>query len=86
MLYLFQSVYSISKRFTFMKKTALITGASRGIGKAIAEKFAEKGYHLILTCFSSICELQEFSSFLEKTYNISCIHLHGYTGNVICFF
>ena len=64
-----------------MKKTALITGASRGIGKAIAEKFATKGYNLILTCFSSICELQEFSAFLEKTYDISCTPVQADAGN-----
>ena len=33
-----------------MNKTVLVTGASRGIGKAIAYKFMEEGYKLIVTC------------------------------------
>ena len=33
-----------------MTKNVLITGASRGIGRAIALSFASAGYHLYLTC------------------------------------
>ena len=36
-----------------MKKTAFVSGASRGIGKAIAEALAGEGYHLALTCEKS---------------------------------
>ncbi len=32
------------------RKTVLVTGASRGIGKAIAIKFAKKGYNVVITC------------------------------------
>ena len=64
-----------------MKKTALITGASRGIGKAIVDNFARKGYNLILTCVSSIYILQEYASFLEQKYGISCQALQVDAGN-----
>ncbi len=37
-----------------MKKTAVVTGASRGIGAAIAETFAKNGYSVIINYNSSV--------------------------------
>ncbi len=62
-------------------KTALITGASRGIGKAIAELFAANGYHLVLTCSRTITELQALSSTLAEKYEISCHAIQADMGN-----
>jgi len=60
-----------------MNRTAFITGASRGIGRAIATEFARAGYDLYITCISSESEIKTFANNLEKLYHISCIPLIG---------
>lgn len=55
-----------------MKKNAFITGASRGIGRAIAITLAKNGYDLYILCKNSAEQLYELKAFLEETYSISC--------------
>lgn len=65
-------------------RTALITGASRGIGAAIAEAFAQNGYNLILTCDKTFDRLTSLSVRLADTYGIKCIPLQTDMGNASC--
>lgn len=62
------------------RKTALITGASRGIGRAAAECFGAAGYNLILTCRNSMDALRETASLLQEKYDISCCALRADMG------
>lgn len=54
-----------------MNKKALITGASRGIGEAIARKLAAEHYDLYLTCHRSEEKLRILATYLESEYNVS---------------
>ena len=55
-----------------MGKKALVTGASRGIGKAIAKKLASEGCDLVLTCIKNIEDLQDIANDLSGQHNIRC--------------
>lgn len=62
-------------------KYALVTGASRGIGAAIAESLAQEGYHLYLTCIHSIDKLTALVKRLAAQYGIQCIPVTADMGN-----
>ncbi|MCQ2522540.1 MAG: SDR family NAD(P)-dependent oxidoreductase [Lachnospiraceae bacterium] len=62
-----------------MNPIAVITGASRGIGKEIATLLASKGCDLVLCCQKSIDQLSSLAETLQTTYAVS---VRFYQGNV----
>lgn len=55
-----------------VKRSALISGASRGIGKAIATALGAEGYDLYLICRQSADSLYSLSEKLSEQYHINC--------------
>jgi 3-oxoacyl-[acyl-carrier protein] reductase len=47
-------------------KTALIIGASRGIGRAVALRLAQDGFDIVATCRSTIDALTELTNEIES--------------------
>ena len=62
-------------------KTALVTGASRGIGLAIATILAQNGYQLHLTCKNSYKKLKKIADELSEAYNVPCFAHKTDMGN-----
>ena len=62
------------------RKTVVITGATRGIGKAIAEKFAKEGVNVAFTYNSNEELAKEIEKDLEEKYGIKA---RGYKLNIL---
>lgn len=62
-------------------KTILITGASRGIGRACALRFAHSGYHIFLNCRKSAEDLKEVKMLIDAIPGASCELVIGDIGN-----
>jgi 3-oxoacyl-[acyl-carrier protein] reductase len=63
-------------------KTALITGASKGIGRAIAEKYAEQGANVAFTFLSSVEKGQALEKELADAYGVE---VKGYRSDASDF-
>lgn len=62
------------------KKNVLITGSSRGIGRACALSFAKAGYHVMINCKNSFSQLEETHQMILAAGG-SCTMLPGDVGN-----
>ncbi|GAA4278820.1 3-oxoacyl-[acyl-carrier-protein] reductase [Aquimarina mytili] len=62
-------------------KTAIITGATRGIGKGIAQIFAKNGANVAFTYSSSV----EAATALEKELNAMGVKAKGYQSNAASY-
>jgi 3-oxoacyl-[acyl-carrier protein] reductase len=58
--------------FGLKQKVVLVTGGSRGIGKAIVESFAEYGSKVYFTYCSSEDKAKSLVSSLQKKFEVSC--------------
>ncbi len=66
------SYYDIKKRGEMMsRKTVLITGSSRGVGKAAALRFAREGFDVVINCDKRKAELEQTKGEIEAL-GVSC--------------
>ena len=64
-----------------MKGNVLITGASRGIGRASAELFAREGWNLALLCAKNDDILREMQERFKAEYGVRTVIFRGDAGN-----
>ena len=64
-----------------MNKVVLVTGSSRGIGKAIVTDFAEKGYNVVINYRKEENEANKLREELENKHNIQAITIKADVSN-----
>lgn len=56
-----------------MKNVVLVTGSSKGIGKATIIEFAKKGYDVVINYFSSKEEAEELAELVKNEYQVDAL-------------
>lgn len=64
-----------------MNKVALVTGSSRGIGKAIVKDFAKKEYNVVINYIKENEEAENLKEELEKEYEIKALCINADVSN-----
>ena len=75
--YIYLSPYKVNNMNLLNNKVAIITGATRGIGKGIARKFAEQGASIAFTYVSS----EEKAKVVETELSELGVKVKGYKSN-----
>ena len=64
-----------------MSKVVLVTGSSKGIGKATAIEFAKKGYNVVINYLTDENSAKELSEYLQKEYKIETLVVKADVSN-----
>lgn len=62
-------------------KVVLVTGSSRGIGKATIIEFASKGYNVVINYNNSEIEAEELKRYVESNYNVKALTIKADVSN-----
>lgn len=56
-------------------KVVLVTGSSRGIGRATAIEFSSRGYNVIINYNNSENEANNLKEYIQKSYNVEALSI-----------